>query len=243
MIAFLTSSPGGCKTEDDGTHISAPYTEENDFFPRLRAVWPEHARIVLIVAEPEDAVKNDERKANLLESLALSHLPYESVRMCDDRTADQLPQWMKDCNVLFLSGGHTLRQNRFFHRLGLKSLLEDFDGVLVGTSGGSMNSASVVYAQPEWEGDTTDPDYVLFPEGLGLTDVMILPHYYLYQETVLDGLRLIEDMAIPDSMGRTIHAFPDGTYLWLHDGKSEIVGDDFVIQDGVITHYRNGVPV
>ena len=240
MTAFLTSSPGGCKTEDDGTHISAPFTEENEFLPRLRAVWPEQARCVLIVAEPDDAPKNDERERNLLETFALSGLPYQNLHLCDSRTADRLPEWIKECDVLFLSGGHTLMQNRFFHRLGLKELLEDFDGVIVGTSGGSMNSASVVYAQPEWEGDTTDPDYELFPEGLGLTDVMILPHYYLYKETVLDGLRLIEDMAIPDSMGRTIHAFPDGTYLWLHDGTSEIAGEYFLIADGVITPYRNG---
>lgn len=98
-----------------------------------------------------------------------------------------------------------------------------------------MNCGEVVYAQPEWPGDTTDPTYDRFPEGLGLTPVMILPHYQVLRDQTLDGLRLIEDVALPDSMGRTIHALPDGSYVLVENGESRIMGEAYVIRDGRIT--------
>lgn len=38
-------------------------------------------------------------------------------------------------------------------------MLKDYQGVILGISAGSMNSADVVYAQPEEEGEGIDPEY------------------------------------------------------------------------------------
>lgn len=237
MIAFLTSSPGDSYVEN-GVRRPRParFSGAHDFLARLAAVWPAEARCLLICAEPDNAAMNDGMRDNFLASFALSDLSVSRLEVCDSRTADRLPELLADSDVVILSGGHTLTQNRFFRRLGLKRLIRGFDGVLLGISGGSMNSAEVVYAQPEEPGDTTDPDYERFPEGLGLTDIMILPHYQLLKDQTLDGLRLIEDMALPDSMGRTFHALPDGSYVQIKDGVSQIVGEAYVIHDGTITH-------
>lgn len=40
-----------------------------------------------------------------------------------------------------------------------------------------MNRAREVYAQPELEGESVDTEYQRFLDGLGLTELMILPHY------------------------------------------------------------------
>ena len=233
MIAFLTSSPGGC-CEEDNIVKHAPFSNANGFLDRLTSVWKEPARCLLICAEPDNAAKNDNMSRLLLESFALSGLSIGSWELCDSRNETELPRLMAASNVVILSGGHTLIQNHFFNRIELKTLIQNFDGILIGISGGSMNCAKVVYAQPEWDGDTTLPGYERFPEGLGLTDIMILPHYQVLKEQTLDGLRLIEDIALPDSMGRTIHAFPDGTYVLIQGGHSEIFGEDYVISDGTI---------
>ena len=236
MIAFLTSSPGGSYVEDG---VRKPcvsrLSDENGFLERLTAVWPGKARCLLICAEPDSAEMNDAMGENLRACLELSGLSVSRLELCDSRRADRLPELLADSDVVILSGGHTLTQNRFFKRLGLKKLIRRFDGVLIGISGGSMNSADVVYAQPEWPGDITDPDYERFPEGLGLTDISILPHYQILKDQTLDGLRLIEDVALPDSMGRTFCALPDGSYVQIRDGVSEIVGEAYMIHDVTIS--------
>lgn len=97
-----------------------------------------------------------------------------------------------------------------------------------------MNSADVVYAQPEEEGEAVDPAYQRFLTGLGLTKTMLLPHYQELRDEVLDGLRLFADITYPDSMGRCFYAIPDGSYLFIEDGREELRGEAYRIKDGSI---------
>lgn len=234
MIAFLTSSPGDFYLEN-GVQKPCRLSEANGFLRCLTAVWPERACGLLICAEPDNTASNDEMCQNFQEAFAMSSIPFAQLVVCDARNAFVLPSLLEESNVVILSGGHTLTQNRFFKQIDLKRYIKSFGGVLIGISGGSMNSASVVYAQPERESDLSDPTYDRFPEGLGLTDVMILPHYQVLKDRTLQGLRLIEDVAVPDSMGRTFCALPDGSYVQLKDGKAEIMGKAFMIHDGHIS--------
>lgn len=236
MIAFLTSIPGGTILDEQRPRR---FHEENGFLERLSAVWPRDARCVMVCAEPDNIEENDEMRRNYLGNFALSGLSAAKLSLVDSRNPDELDELLADCDVLVLSGGHTLMQNRFFRRIGLKERMGKFDGLLLCISGGSMNCAREVYAQPEYEGDTTDPTYDRFPEGLGLTDIRILPHYQVVRESTLDGLRLLEDVAFPDSMGRTIHGLPDGSYVLLQDGKEEIYGEYFLIRDGVVRRMQD----
>lgn len=231
MRGFLTSIPNGTILD----RTPSRFHEEYGFLAQLSAAWPEKpARCVLICAEPEHTENNDEMAEHLQASLALSGLTVGSFWVCDSRQETELPRRLADCDVLILSGGHTLTQNRFFRRLGLRKLMQEFDGLLLGISGGSMNCASTVYAQPEWPGDTVNPDYQRFPEGLGLMDLMLLPHYQVLREQTLDGLRLVEDVALPDSAGRTIYGLPDGSYVCLENGRTELRGPYWVLRDGVV---------
>ena len=58
-----------------------------------------------------------------------------------------------------------------------------------------MNSAQIVYAQPEMDGEAIDPEYKRFLKGLDLTKFQIIPHYYSIKDKKLDGLRIIEDIS------------------------------------------------
>jgi dipeptidase E len=88
------------------------------------------------------------------------------------------------------------------------------------------------YAQPELPCEATDPDYRRFLPGLGLTRVNVLPHYQLVKDEVLDGLRVFEDVTYPDSFGRCFYALPDGSFLYLRDGKTELRGEAWRIAEG-----------
>ena len=105
----------------------------------------------------------------------------------------------------------------------------------MGISAGTMNCASLVYAQPEEPGESADPAYERFISGLGLTDVMILPHYQRVKDYYLDGKRLYEDITYADSMGRKFYALVDGSYMLVQGGKTVVYGEAWLIQDGQIS--------
>ena len=59
-----------------------------------------------------------------------------------------------------------------------------------------------------------------------------LSHYYDIRGTMLDGLRVIEDIALPDSYKRPILVLPDGSYVLQENGKKEICGEAWWIRNG-----------
>ena len=139
---------------------------------------------------------------------------------------------VKNSSLIILAGGHVPTQNRFFSKIGLRALLKDYNGILIGISAGSMNSAETVYAQPERDGEAMDPAYQRFLPGLGLTKTMLLPHYQENKDDILDGLRVYEDIAFSDSYGNVFYAIPDGTYLLIEGGKEELRGEAYRISNG-----------
>ena len=125
--------------------------------------------------------------------------------------------------------------NAFLHEIKLKEKLESFKGVLIGISAGSMNQAKEVYAQPEEQGEPSDPDYIKFLPGLGTTDISVLPHYQMLKDEIVDGMRLFEDVTYKDSMGRKFYAIEDGTYIFIKDGKTTIHGAAYLLEDGKLS--------
>lgn len=139
---------------------------------------------------------------------------------------------MSDSGFIILAGGHVPTQNRFFQKIKLREQMLQYKGVVLGISAGTMNSADVVYAQPELEGEAMDITYQRFIPGLNLTKCMILPHYQETKNQILDGKKLFEDITYPDSYGRRFYALPDGSYLYSKDGIEKIYGEAYLIQDG-----------
>jgi len=231
MIAYLTSSPSGAYRREESGPI--PMNEANGFLDHLRRHWPEGARVLTISADPEATWINDSIEVWYENLFPLSGLTYSELRTCDCRD-EQAVREIADYDVVILSGGHVPTQNAFFRKIGLKEALRDFRGVLISISAGTMNCAEVVYAQPEMPGESVDPGYCRFLSGLGLTDLMILPHYQAVKDDILDGKRLFEDITCPDSFGRTFYALPDGSYVLLKDGTQTVYGECWRIRDGLV---------
>ena len=121
----------------------------------------------------------------------------------------------------------------FFQRIGLRRLLRDHPGVVMGISAGSMNCADVVYSQPEEPGESA-PKFQRFLPGLGLTRVQVLPHYQKCRDMRLDGQRLYEDITYADSVGNAFYAIPDFSYV-VDDGRFvTLFGEGYRIQNGIL---------
>lgn len=227
MKCFLTSSP---MLPDTGY-----LNPENGFVQNLRAGLPSPCRIVFVCSDPSRNDLTDFFAGLTRKSFEDSDFVFSDFVILDDRTLDHAKQLIRGADLVILAGGHVPTQNRFFQRADLKSLLRTFDGVLIGISAGSMNCAETVYAHPEMDGEAVDPSYKRFLPGLGLTKAMILPHYQMLKDDVVDNLRAIEDIAMPDSFGRRFYLLPDGSYLYLENGHEVIFGEAYLLADGKLS--------
>lgn len=231
MILFLTSSPTGPL---DGSRLVDGLDEKNCFVENLKKYWKKEARCLMIAASPEAYGRNDEMTDFFKKAVEKSGLLVSDFELWDDRTEDMSKEVLHSYDVIFLGGGHVPTQNRFFKKIGLWEKMQSFDGIVIGISAGTMNSADTVYAQPELPGEATDPSYVRYLQGLGLTKTMILPHYQMVKDSELDGQRLYEDITYKDSYGKIFLVLPDGSYLLSADGVETVWGEAWQIQDGML---------
>ena len=225
MIAFLTSSP---------CIYGAPraiLNPENGFVDNLRSCLPENPRCLFVASAPDDIAFTDRVAEEMAACFYEAGLGFSELTRLDRRNqADaQLLIWESD--FIILSGGHVPTQNTFFGEIGLRELLQNYQGVILGISAGTMNAADRVYIQPEEPGESV-PEFPRFGEGLGITDVNVLPHYQTAKDKYLDGRKLYEDITFADSWGECFHVFPDGTYLLIRDGRTTLYGEAYRLQDG-----------
>lgn len=227
MTVFISSSP--CV---DGAP-RAILNPENLFLAQLKHALPKTPRCLFVASSPDDHYGTCEFGSHMLIAFSEAGIPFFSYRVLDGTNAEDAPQLIADSDFIILAGGHVPTQNQFFQEIGLKELLKDFEGVILGVSAGSMNSAEVVYVQPEEPGES-DPDFVRFAPGLGLTNANICPHYQKVKNYMLDGMRLFEDITYADSMGHTFFALPDGSYILNKDGEEYLFGEAYRIHNGIL---------
>ena len=236
MKLFLTSSP--CSPAPEGSGLAFQYNPAWGFVDALTEALdgvPRHGGL-MVAAWPEDHARNDRMAEEFLAALRWHRMAVDSLRMIDSRSARELPGLLEKAGFVLLAGGHVPTQNAFFRQLGLKELLRGFDGVVMGISAGSMNCAEEVYAQPELPGEAADPAYCRFLPGLGLTRVQVLPHINEVWDSTVDGLRLFDEISIPDSRGHVFYAIPDGSYV-LAEGRTVIHGPYRALCDGAAVHH------
>lgn len=231
MILFLTSSPTGPLDNSRPVH---GVDHKNHLRENLREYWRENARCLLISAAPAEYAFNDRICGEMRWLLEESGFSCGAVDIWDDRSAELSAEQLLAYDVLILGGGHVPTQNAFLHRIALRGKLRGFSGIVMGISAGTMNCADVVYAQPELAGEATDPHYVRFLSGLGLTNLNILPHYQMVKDWMLDGMRLYEDITYSDSMGHAFLGLPDGSYILLEDGCTTVWGEAYCLSDGCL---------
>ncbi len=233
MHLFLTSSPYNDQVPP-GCSLPCVFNEINGFVSLLKARFRPHCSCVVVAASPRAYALNDEIAYTLHRVLTWHGMAPSVTTVVDDRNAPDLPQLIAESGMVLLSGGHVPTENAFFRRIGLQALLQGYDGIVMGVSAGSMNCCDPVYAQPEEPGEAIDPTYQRFLPGLALTNVMVLPHYQKVKGTYLDGLRLFEDITLPDSRGRVFYAIPDGSFILVENGRAQLFGESWEIRDGIL---------
>lgn len=226
MTYFLTSSP--CVVG------SPALNSANGFVDELRRALPESCRVLFICSDPDQPSLTYGFAEDMQGSFAEIGVTFTDVTVLDRANQERCGALIANADVIFLCGGHVPTQNRFFQDIALRERLAGWDGVVIGVSAGSMNTADVVYAQPEEPGEAIDPDYQKFLPGLGLTRLMTIPHYNQDKDWLLDGMRLYDDITCGDSMGRRFYVLVDGSFVLGRDGREELRGEAYLIENGSI---------
>lgn len=225
MTYFLTSC-----TVIPGTITMNP---ANGFIEKLKNQLPQRPLNVLFISSSaDDFEKNDKFSGFEKITFEDAGFTFATYNILDGRTASKTEEWLSCADLVILAGGHVPTQNAFFSEIRLKELIGRFGGVVVGISAGTMNAAETVYAIPEAEGEAVSKEYKKFIPGLGITKIMVIPHYNTIKDDVLDGMRLFEDIAYPDSRGQEFYVLTDGSYIYGHDGIEELCGEAYLLRDG-----------
>lgn len=234
MISILTSSP----TKEINETCPLPALDErNGFIDLLKHVWKSPSRCLMIAAFPDAYDRNDEMTWFYSEAVKNAGLPWSCFDLWDDRLPALSREELQRYDVIFLAGGHVPTEWKWFESIGLKEKLEGYEGIVLGTSAGSMNMAVEVYGWPEEEGESCDPNHRLFFAGLGLAKTVVLPHYQKIRDNWLDGRRLMEDITCSHSFGKKFYAIPDGSFVWVQGGKETLYGEARLVSEGEITSF------
>ena len=232
MTLYLTGSP---------TRFGeSSFTPDNGFLADVRASLAEvtgpgrNPRVLLVSAAPDDKGFTDSVKKGMSDCIHRSGIRTASVTMLERSNAGKAGELVKQADWIILCGGHVPTQNRFIHEIGLRELLKGYEGVVMGCSAGSMNCAEDVYSHPELPGEARDPGYKRWLKGLGLTDINLVPHFEQVRYAQVDGLRLFEDIAFPDSWGHRFYTFRDGGFIKVKDGRAILYGEAFEITRGAM---------
>lgn len=232
MIVFLTSSPSGPLNVPNYDKL---LDEKNGFVDNMKQFWKEEMKGLIVAAAPDSFEGNDEMRDFFESAFRNSGVPVTGFDIWDYRSHDISAEELNQYDVIMLGGGHVPTQNHFFELIHLREKLEQYDGIVISVSAGTMNSADVVYAQPELPGESVDPDYVRYMRGLGLTDIMVCPHYQMVKDSMLDDKRLFEDITYGDSYDKYFIALEDGSYIRIMDGETWLYGRAHRIADGALT--------
>ena len=231
MITFLA----GTITENQNNDGAQGFiTNQNGFSDALRKNWKEGSRVLYICSEPEKYAENDGTFIYYRNCFARSAFSFSCFDLVDSRyAADFDYARLSSYDVIILGCGRVPTQRAFAEKLGLRSALQNFDGIVIGISAGALNLAEETYNWPEEEGDTTNPWNPRFYQGLGLVKTQVLPHFQARWDMYVDGRHLYEDITLKDSRGHEFIALPDFSYIVAENGRETICGE--------YSCYRNGL--
>lgn len=258
MVIFLTSSFVEYQPVDE--YVPKPLDDSNGFADNLRKYWKENTNFLMFANNPSDADSVDHVTEEMYNAFTLAGFSIGEIRYFDDRSIEiyrrkndcssneapsaSLKEALQWADVLYVAGGHGPTGNTFIKKCNLKEMLKDkdiFDGIYIGLSAGSVNAAEEAYLIPELSGESIDPEYIRFTDGLGLTSLHILPHIEYEETVILDGKHLISEIIAGDSFGRGIYMISDGSYFMIRNGITEFFGKGMVMENGITRPLYSGV--
>lgn len=231
---IMSSSLTVYEKDQNGNEYARIIDNDNGFLDNLRKHMTSRKCMVVISGNPKKNRIGDPNEITR-QSFAMSGIPFDEYIYVSDINKEHIAEYIAKADCINLFGGHLPTANAFINELNLKELLKNYNGVIIGASGGAMNMADQVYCIPEVEGEHIDPTFDRYLKGLGLTNINVIPHYHLFEELKFtDGTKMLEDILLPDSKKTPMIALPDRSYIIQQGNSVEVLGEAYLLKDGEI---------
>ncbi len=231
MKLILTSSLDLSSKDKDGKRVAHNFGNENGILDLIKRQTSKRENFLFVASSPSNYEATDAYASVTFESFGLT-FPFNNYTILDGRTKQNAKELVESADLIFLCGGHVPTQNEFFKNINLREIIKNSSALIIGQSAGSMNSAEIVYAQPELEGEAINPNYKRYLQGLGLTKISILPHFEQELGTMLDGKDVFKEISLPDSQNRPFIAYSDGAFIYDNGETQQIYGKAYLFDKG-----------
>lgn len=234
MILFLTSMLNTRIKDKDGNKTTIPLENINGVLDNIKKYLSGTNRIVYVANDPNNVIENEERIKNTIDSFSLSNLNFNEKILLDARNKKDAKNIILGANIVILSGGKILCQNKFFRSIRLKKILKHFNGIVIGISAGTMNLCKTVFNFPEEKADIKERKWV---KGLGFYDKIIIPHFDGETNTYqieCEEIDVAGDYILPASHKKEFLGIPNGSYILIDNNKNvSFFGEMYAIANGV----------
>lgn len=231
---IISSSFAFYKLDNENNKIPTVIDNNNGFLDTLKSELKSRKCLVVISGKP-DKVRTSDPLDITREGFKLSGIDFEEYVYIDSSNMDKLDYYLQKADCLDLCGGHLPTCNEFINRINLKEKISLFNGVIIGASGGGMNLASEVYCKPEEQGEALKEDFEKILNGVGLTNISIIPHFDKIRNKTLDGKSILNDILFVDSASKRLIALNDGSYIVQKGDNAMLYGEAYEIYKGRLT--------
>lgn len=229
MKVFLTSDVG-CIKKINGVRTVSRIDNSNGIVEQIKSLLLKEETFVYFCSDPACFDKTDMYANYAFESFKLSGFNFKNFIIIDDRFNGDLKSVVEGADIVFLTGGDTKTQMDYFERIGLRDILKEYNGIIIGQSAGAMNLANLVVCPPEDESVST---YTW--NGLGIVDINIEPHFsmddFSNDEFYSNKLKEISETY-------PLYAYGDGAHIY-YDGNYSIYGEVYYLFDSKLDRVNN----
>lgn len=231
MNLILTSCLDLYSKDKNGKKVAHNFGNENGILDLIKELTPKKGSFVFVASSEWDYNSTDIYSKLTFDSFRITY-PFESYIVLDGRNKNRAKEIIENADLIFLCGGHVPTQNHFFRDINLREVIKKSNALIIGQSAGSMNSAEIVYAQPEIDGESIDPSFNKYLKGLGLTNISILPHFEQCINDTVDGKNIFKEISLPDSEVRPFIAYSDGAYIYDNGQTQLMYGKAYLFDKG-----------
>lgn len=216
----------------NGKKIAHPIDNSNGIVDQIKDSLNGYKKIVFIASDMNKSREDVSQYANILfDSMKMVNINFNEYLILDGESKENAVDYITDANLVFLCGGDTYEQHKFFTIINLKELLKNYQGLVIGQSAGAINMADSVFNSPE-EQEESEP---IFFEGLGLTNINIEPHFIYDTTNFDDNEKYQRQSIIKESYNRLIYGQCNGSHIFIDDDNiATVYGETYLISNGNI---------
>ena len=187
----------------------------NDFIQYIKEYYHNNGSFVLIASDFAGHSKTDRHTDVFLNMFKDNGIVFDEVHIIDDRiTKEKAFQYVEKADIIWISGGDTLKQIAYLKEYNLIPVLQSREGITIGMSAGSINMAKRVVLAKNI--DDNVPELSIY-DGIGLVDINIEPHLDSASEEHMNEV-------YEASHYTTIYGIYDNTFIKIVNDTIDIYG-------------------